>query len=237
MIELFYQILGTIGYTHPVHPTLTHVVMGLVIGAFVFGFVSWMRGHTTLVPTARHCLILALITLFPTVLFGYMDWQHYYAGGWLFAIKMKLILACILLVLLSVVVISKSTTERGTINIVLLYGLCLLTVIALGYFGGELVYGSRTKEAAPDAPDIQAGAELFTTSCSACHPDGGNIFKASLPLKEAPQLTDFNTFLAYIRSPKARDGAQTSMPSFGAGKISDQQANELYQYIIQVLQK
>jgi mono/diheme cytochrome c family protein len=237
MIELFYQILGTIGYTHPVHPTLTHVVMGLVIGAFVFGFVSWLRRHTTLVLTARHCLILALITLFPTVLLGYMDWQHYYAGGWLFEIKMKLILACILLVLLSVAVISKSTAERGTINIVMLYGLCLLTVIALGYFGGELVYGSRTKEAAPEAPDIQAGAELFTTSCSACHPGGGNIYKAHLTLKDAPQLADLDTFLAYIRSPKASDGSQTIMPPVSTEKLSDQNAKEIYQYIIQVLKK
>jgi len=40
MIELFYQVLGRMGYTHPLHPTLTHIVVGMVMGAFLFGFVS-----------------------------------------------------------------------------------------------------------------------------------------------------------------------------------------------------
>lgn len=237
MIELFYQALGTMGYTHPVHPTLTHVVIGMVLGAFVFGFVSWVRKLATFALTARHCTMLALIALFPAALFGYMDWQHYYAGGWFFEIKLKLVLASILLILLSITVLFRAPTEEGSINIVLIYGLCLFTVVALGYFGGELVYGSETKEPSAAAADVEAGEVLFTSNCSACHPDGGNIFKADLPLKEAPQLTDFSTFLAYIRSPKARDGSQTSMPAFGAEKIPDQRAKEIYEYVIQVLKE
>jgi len=36
MIEFIYQTLTKFGYTHPLHPTLTHVPIGLVIGAFLF---------------------------------------------------------------------------------------------------------------------------------------------------------------------------------------------------------
>jgi len=79
--------------------------------------------------------------------------------------------------------------------------------------------------------DLEAGKALFTTNCGACHPDGGNIFKANLLLKEAPQLADFSTFLSYIRSPEARDGSQTSMPAFSTEKFSDQNAKEVYQFI------
>ena len=51
MIELLYQVLGRMGYTHPVHPTLTHIVVGMVLGAFLFGFVSWVRRRATLALT------------------------------------------------------------------------------------------------------------------------------------------------------------------------------------------
>ena len=45
-------------------------------------------------------MTLALLALLPTVIVGIMDWQHYYAGAWLFPIKMKLPLAGLLLILL-----------------------------------------------------------------------------------------------------------------------------------------
>ena len=38
-------------------------------------------------------MILAFLGLFPTVLAGYVDWQHFYGGTWLFPIKMKMLLA------------------------------------------------------------------------------------------------------------------------------------------------
>ena len=239
MIDFFYQMLARIGYTHPVHPVLSHVALGMVIGAFIFALLASIFHRPTLALTAHHCMILPLVILPPTALLGYMDWQHFYAGAWLFPIKMKLTLAPILFTLLLVAVILKLTTERETVKvrILLVYTLSFITVLALGYFGGELVYGQRSEGVPSAAPDIQAGEKLFTTTCSPCHPNGGNLYKANLPLAKAPQLADFNTFLPYIRSPQARDGSKTLMPPMTPERLSDEQAKEVYHYIVQVLKK
>jgi Mrp family chromosome partitioning ATPase len=37
--------------------------------------------------------------MFPAMLFGYADWQHYFAGGWIYPIKVKLALSGVLLIL------------------------------------------------------------------------------------------------------------------------------------------
>ncbi len=105
MIEFVYQTLARIGYLHPLHPPSIHLPMGLVIGGFVFGLAGWLLGRQALTQTARHCTVLALITLLPALLLGFMEWQYRYAGAWLFPIKMKLILSGVLLILLSVAVI------------------------------------------------------------------------------------------------------------------------------------
>ncbi|RLA89109.1 MAG: hypothetical protein DRG34_04025 [Deltaproteobacteria bacterium] len=86
MIEFFYKILTTVGYTHPIHAPTTHIPVGMVIGAFIFGIVSWKFRKENLARTAHHCITLALLALLPTVIVGIMDWQHYYAGAWLFPI-------------------------------------------------------------------------------------------------------------------------------------------------------
>jgi mono/diheme cytochrome c family protein len=51
------------------------------------------------------------------------------------------------------------------------------------------------------------GAEIFATSCSRCHAQGGNLVYPNLPLRGAPQLADFNSFLAFIRNPVMPDGS------------------------------
>ncbi|MBW2721536.1 MAG: hypothetical protein JRC67_04835 [Deltaproteobacteria bacterium] len=56
-------------------------------------------------------------------------------------------------------------------------------------------------------------------------------------MKTAPQLVTFDTFLAYIRSPKARDGSKTIMPPFPADKLSGDEAQKIYQYIVQVMKE
>ena len=65
-MESVYQVLAKIGYTHPLHPTLTHLVMGLVMGAFVFLLIAKFFRRGSLAQTARHCIVLALISLLPT---------------------------------------------------------------------------------------------------------------------------------------------------------------------------
>lgn len=237
MIEFFYQTLAKIGYTHPIHPPVTHISVGMVIGAFLFALVANLLRHERLALTARHCILLAVIGLFPTALLGYMDWQHRYGGAWLFPIKIKIGLAVLLLVLLIVAVILSRKLKENSIRVLAIYGLCLLNVAALGYFGGELIYGGSGRLPAAETEQIQVSAEQFKKSCGGCHPGGGNSIKANLPLRSAPQLANFNTFLAYIRNPKARDGSQTIMPSFQVEKLSDKQVGEIYQYVTQVLIK
>ena len=169
MTDFIYSILVKVGFNHPLHPTITHLPVGLVIAAFVFSLVALLFRKPALVRTARHCNILALISVFPTLLLGVMDWQHFYAGAWLFPVKMKFFLAGVVLILLFVTVSVAASTKEGSMKIVLLYGLCLMTVVGLGYFGGELVYGQKAPSGKPDDSLIRQGAVVYNTSCSACH--------------------------------------------------------------------
>ena len=72
MIDAFYAFLEKLGYPHPLHPLFTHLPVGLVTGALLFGLTAWLGRRPALWRTARHCIILALIFLVPTALIGYM---------------------------------------------------------------------------------------------------------------------------------------------------------------------
>ena len=169
MADLIYSILVKTGFTHPLHPTITHLPVGLVIAAFVFGLIALMFRKPALAQTARHCSILALISVFPTLLLGVMDWQHFYAGAWLFPVKMKFFLAGAILILLFAAVRAAASPKAGSMKTVLLYGLCLITVVGLGYFGGELVYGQKAPAEKVDDGLVGRGGAIFNKSCQACH--------------------------------------------------------------------
>ncbi len=114
-------------------------------------------------------MVLALIALLPTAVLGYADWQHRFAGDLIFPITMKLILAGLLLVLLVVAIVLGFRTENWSRNVVIIYAVCLVVVIGIGFFGGELVYGKRAPTAAADKDLVSEGALVFNQSCSACH--------------------------------------------------------------------
>jgi uncharacterized membrane protein len=61
MFEFIYQMLAKIGYTHPIHPAITHVPVGLTIGGFVFDIAARFLKRPVLAQTARHCMVLALM--------------------------------------------------------------------------------------------------------------------------------------------------------------------------------
>lgn len=164
MINTFYQSLANIGYTHPLHPAVTHIPVGLIIGGFIFALTGSILKRPSLVNTSRHCFWLALLALPVTALLGLMDWQHFYAGAWLMPVIMKMVLAAVLLVLLIVTLIP----SREKVPL-MLYFLCLLIVIGIGYFGGELVYGKRSTKEAPKDARIEQGAAFFAQNCSMCH--------------------------------------------------------------------
>jgi len=187
-MESVYQTLAKIGYTHPLHPTLTHLVMGLVMGAFIFVLMASFFRRESLARTAWHCMVLALIALLPTAVLGYADWQHRLAGNLIFPITIKLILAGLLLVLLVVAIFLGFRTENWSRNVVITYAVCLLVVIGIGYFGGELVYGKKPATAATQETLVSEGALVFTQSCSACHHSDKTDYKMGPGMKGLFQL-------------------------------------------------
>ena len=164
MLSILYQTLASIGYSHPLHPAVTHVPVGLITGAFLFALAAAVRNQPSLAETARHCLQLALLFLPAAALLGIMDWQHFYAGAWLQPIVMKIILAAVLIVLLVI-----SLMPSGKKSPLALYGLCLLVVVGIGFFGGELVYGTGDKAGAGADERVARGASIFEQKCALCH--------------------------------------------------------------------
>jgi len=206
--------------------------IGLVTGALVFGFAALLLRRPILGWSARHCLILAWLFWFPAAVFGLMDWQYFFAGVYLYPIKMKLILAGILFIFLSIGLFGGRDPETVLWGPLAIYILCFCCVLGLGWYGGNLVYGSRTL---PAAQEFKAGMQIFDENCSGCHPRGGNAIKPNLPLLGAPELGNFQSFLDYLRNPRLPDGSKGVMPAFPEKKISDLQAEQLYRYITKVL--
>ncbi len=139
MIESLYALLAKVGFTHPLHPALTHIPMGMVMGCFFFGFLVWVAKKPDFHKTCLHCSLLALIFIVPTIVAGIFDWQHLYAGRYQPLIIIKMILAAVLTGLLSYsVVLNRQGTE--TKKLFFIYALCLACAVGLGFSGGELVY-------------------------------------------------------------------------------------------------
>jgi cytochrome c2 len=98
-----------------------------------------------------------------------MDWQHFYSGAMLFPIKMKMVFAGLLLLLLILAHVFNRKQKIVSHGVFFLYGVCLLAAVGLGYFGGELVYGSKSAKQVLLQGPTAMGADLFQQNCSACH--------------------------------------------------------------------
>ena len=76
-----------------------------------------------------------------------------------------------------------------------------------------------------------AGAKLYQQHCAACHPDGGNIIKPALTLRkkdmDAHGVKTANDIVGKMRNPGP------GMTRFDAKTISDKDAKEIAQYILQ----
>jgi mono/diheme cytochrome c family protein len=112
-----------------------------------------------------------------------MDWQHFYGGAMLFPIKMKLVLAGVLLIFLILTVIFGLLGENFTKIVLALNFFCLLAAAGLGYFGGELVYGTKTAEKGIAEGPAAEGAIVFQQNCSACHQTDSTATKIGPGLK------------------------------------------------------
>jgi len=226
MIDGFYAFLNAIGYHHPIHPTEVHMPIGLVVGALIFALISFFFRRQKLLFTPRHCVILAFIWVFPTMLLGYMDWRHFYGGAWIQPIKVKLVAAPSLTVLLAAAIYLGRKYGAASIRVIPVYFLCFCAVVVLGYFGGQLVYGAKER---PLTKEYAAGHTIYSVNCHACHPGGGNLIQHGKPVIDSPELKDFKLFLQWVRQPKA------PMPPFSESRISDAQVKDLYEYIVNEL--
>ena len=227
-VNSFYNYANNMGFPDPVHAAMIHMPMGLIVGAFVFAWAAQLLRRDQLAFTAHHCIVLAFLFLLPTILFGFADWRHFYAGAWITPIILKMILAAILLVLtLAGAVIGFKGSERSKTSLVV-YTLSFLVVVLLGWYGARLVYGGKTQEV---PKSFAAGGKIFAARCAACHPDGGNTIVPGKPLRNSPDLKDFKTFMVQLRQPEA------PMPAFPESQLSESEAKELYDYITQVLNR
>jgi uncharacterized membrane protein len=228
MFNSVYEFLNSLGYPHPIHPTEVHMPIGLVVGALIFSLVLTLFRRERLTLTPRHCILLAFIWVFPTMLFGFMDWQHFYGGAWLFPIKVKIIVAPLLTVFLFIAILLGRRYGAGSMKVIPFYFISFCCVVVLGYFGGQLVYGGKTS---PSPAGFKAGEKVFSANCSACHPQGANVLVPSKPLRNSHELRDLNTFVQYVRHPIS------PMPAFSGSRIPDTEVKELYEYIVNVLNR
>jgi mono/diheme cytochrome c family protein len=247
MIHFIYQVLGRLGYHHPIHPMVTHIPVGLTIAAIVLAIISLLFRRVQLKISAWHCAIIAIVGVVPTVVSGYMDWQEKYHGLWSSQIILKIIFAAALfLCLLVALLIGRARPDDSrdaarpwrtprSIAVLVLYALSFFLVVGLGLEGGDLVYGSgpsaSTAVAPTDAVSI-AGQKIFADNCTSCHPGGGNSINSKYPLNKAPQLASQSAFVGYLRNPKPRDGSSTQMSAFGPSDISDADSASLYSYVV-----
>lgn len=141
MTEFIYMWLAKFGYGHPIHSPVTHIPMGMVIGGCVFVLLAAFLNKPDFYRTAMHCYAVALAGIPPVMFLGYMDWQHFYRGEWRFEIAAKIILAVVLFAV-CVYNFIRLRREPGDRRVTVAAAVISLAIAgALGFFGGELVYG------------------------------------------------------------------------------------------------
>ncbi|MEF8823069.1 MAG: DUF2231 domain-containing protein [Desulfohalobiaceae bacterium] len=180
-LSALYESLSALGYSHPLHPTLTHLTMGMVIGALIFGLISQITRFARFAPTARHCHALALIAIVPTAILGIMDWIHFYGAQAMTPIIVKMVLATACLgVLIAAAVRQRRDTEKKA-PALSLYLLAFVLVVGLGYFGGEIVFGTHQakveagvnatgqEEAKQEKASFARVKPILENRCTSCH--------------------------------------------------------------------
>lgn len=140
MVESLYSLLASLGFSHPLHPMLTHIPMGMIIGMVVFSVFGLIAKNAAFSQTAFHCSVLALIAVLPVIGAGILDWLQFQQGAWNPYIIVKMILGFILTVLLVISVVFKRNGAPPT-KMLVVYLLCLACAGGLGYSGGELIFG------------------------------------------------------------------------------------------------
>ena len=142
MTTFIYALLNKIGYSHPLHPALVHFPIGMAMGASAFMLLVILGKKKELAAAAYYTHVFGLATLIPTMLVGYMDWQHFYKGEAIHLITAKIVLGFILMGLFAwgILLGRKGVTDERKYFIISIC--CFAVTILIGFCGGELQYGS-----------------------------------------------------------------------------------------------
>jgi len=99
--------------------------------------------------------VIGFVFWFPTVAVGILDWIHFYGGSpKMTEILIKLVLAGVLfLVLLANILLFKQGQNKPLIPLVFTLAGTIL-VSAIGFYGGEIVFGGSPKTEAPAAAGV-----------------------------------------------------------------------------------
>nr|YP_007878150.1 cytochrome c553 [Calliarthron tuberculosum]AGA63761.1 cytochrome c553 [Calliarthron tuberculosum] len=80
-----------------------------------------------------------------------------------------------------------------------------------------------------NAADLQAGEQIFSANCSACHAGGRNVIIAEKTLeKEILEENGMNTVIAITT--QVQNG-KNAMPAFG-GKLADEDIDNVASYVL-----
>lgn len=140
MVDMIFSFLQQVGFNHPLHPASTHIPMGMVMGAFFFGIAALKWPEKFFARTAFHCTVLALLFVIPTAFAGILDWQNSFGGEFGAIIVTKMVLAVLLLLTL-IISVKMSLQKSPPRHMLTVYSVGILIVSALGFLGGQLLYG------------------------------------------------------------------------------------------------
>jgi uncharacterized membrane protein len=239
MASELYQLLSSIGYHHPLHPAFTHLPVGLTITCFLFALLGYLSNRPQFTQTARHCTILAFLSVIPAIVFGYFDWQHFYGGATIFPVIAKMVLAAILLLVLCVLVFTVIKSQNVTGRQIGLYFVAFVMVIGLGFLGGELVF--EKQPASDQNPPLESktltasqteGKELFDQKCSSCHLADSTKAKVGPGLKELFQKETMPVSGWQVTDDNLKRQLKTpfdQMPAFD--QLTDKEITVLTEYI------
>ncbi len=140
MPNAIYSVLNALGLPHPLHPILVHITLGAVVASFLFGIIAWIFNRPVLYTTARHSIVLGFVSAFFTIFMGFMDAFQF--GWWLTErIVIKIVLSGVLMLLLLATILVGRRLKKDSKIPLIFYTAAVVNVLAIGFFGGYLVYG------------------------------------------------------------------------------------------------